>query len=352
MRMFLLLRRPVLREPLALQRWSRTSRAIAADVFELEPDYVYGKNRKPRLGYHKPEVFDPLSDQLYQSGYRDFPPTAIPEELKQVDALDPGAEDGAHHWPARTAGSGLSRARPTRTNPPGIEIEILQSIAKKHGWEIDIAWVNMATRFGPGGAGRRLFALDRQRHLRHRPRPRSNGRRSSHGRPPARLHQPFHEHRIRAGDAGRRRRARRRMDDVKARRPSRSACRPTRPMHEYVQAHGFEYVSFFQNYQVDQCTGSGRGGRRDDLVGSHLAGQAGASRSRVRDGQRLRSGPRNALEQRLGGQGEGDGVEAVHRRGICRDAQERRDQTHRRAVRDAVLSAVRATGGRRSIHDR
>ena len=26
-------------------------RAVAADVFELEPEYVYGKNRKPRFGY-------------------------------------------------------------------------------------------------------------------------------------------------------------------------------------------------------------------------------------------------------------------------------------------------------------
>ena len=59
----------------------------AADVFELEPEYVYGKNRKPRLGYRRPEVFDPLNDRLYQSGYRDYPPTAIPEEYRQLDSL-------------------------------------------------------------------------------------------------------------------------------------------------------------------------------------------------------------------------------------------------------------------------
>ena len=53
--------------------------AGAQDLYELQPQFVYGKNRKPTLGYRKPEVFDPLSDKLYQSGYRDFPPTSIPD---------------------------------------------------------------------------------------------------------------------------------------------------------------------------------------------------------------------------------------------------------------------------------
>jgi len=57
----------------------------AEQVIELQPEYVYGRNRKPRMGYRKPEVFDPLSDQFFQSGYRDFPP--IPDELKTVDAM-------------------------------------------------------------------------------------------------------------------------------------------------------------------------------------------------------------------------------------------------------------------------
>ena len=61
--------------------------AGAQERFELQPEYVHGKNRKPRIGYRKPEVFDPLSDQLYQAGYRDFPPTAIPDELRDVDAM-------------------------------------------------------------------------------------------------------------------------------------------------------------------------------------------------------------------------------------------------------------------------
>ena len=124
----------------------------AQEVFELEPVYVYGKNRRPKLGYTRPEVFDPLSDRVYQSGYRDYPPTAIPDELKEVDAMTRikgmkrilACADG-WFWPfSRTA---------RRNEPAGLEIELLQAIAKKHDWEVDMSWVNMATRFGPGAAG-------------------------------------------------------------------------------------------------------------------------------------------------------------------------------------------------------
>jgi ABC-type amino acid transport substrate-binding protein len=124
----------------------------AQEVFELEPVYVYGKNRRPRLGYTKPEVFDPLSDRVYQSGYRDFPPTAIPDELKDVDAMTRiqgmkrilACADG-WFWPfSRTA---------RKNEPAGLEIELLQAIARKHDWEVDMSWVNMATRFGPGAVG-------------------------------------------------------------------------------------------------------------------------------------------------------------------------------------------------------
>ena len=59
----------------------------ADTVFELEPEYVYGKNRKPRLGYVQPEVFDPLSDRLYQSGYREFRAHRDSGRAKDVDAM-------------------------------------------------------------------------------------------------------------------------------------------------------------------------------------------------------------------------------------------------------------------------
>src|SRR5215470_10462728 len=123
----------------------------AAEIFELEPEYVYGKNRKPRLGYRKPEVFDPLSDRLYQSGYRDYPPTAIPLELKQVDAMTRIQKMG--HILACADGWFWPFSRTARTQEPaGIDIEILHAIAKKHGWEVSVSWANTGTRFGLGPA--------------------------------------------------------------------------------------------------------------------------------------------------------------------------------------------------------
>ena len=121
----------------------------SAKVFELEPEYVYGRDRRPQIGYRKPEVFDPLSDRLYQSGYRNFAPTAIPDELKTVPAMERVQKMGrilacadAWFWPfSRTAHN---------NEPAGIEIEILQAIAKRHGWDLSIAWVNTGMRFGVG----------------------------------------------------------------------------------------------------------------------------------------------------------------------------------------------------------
>ncbi len=74
---------PLLLAAFALCTWP----ALAQERFELEPEYVYGKNRTPRLGYRKPEVFDPLIFRMFQAGYKDYPPTAIPDELKEVDAM-------------------------------------------------------------------------------------------------------------------------------------------------------------------------------------------------------------------------------------------------------------------------
>jgi ABC-type amino acid transport substrate-binding protein len=126
--------------------------AAAQDVFELETEYVYGRNRKPRLGYRKPEVFDPLSDRVYQAGYRDYPPTAIPDELKDVDAMT--RIKGMNRILACADGWFWPFSRTARKNEPaGLEVEILQTIARKHGWEVDMSWVNMVTRFGPGAPG-------------------------------------------------------------------------------------------------------------------------------------------------------------------------------------------------------
>ena len=126
-----------------------------------------------------------------------------------------------------------------------------------------------------GRAGRRLRPLDRQRHLRHRLRPHHHGRRSSHAGAPACIHAPVHEHRLRAGDARRGQRPRRRWTTsrhmhIKIGVPAYS------PMSEYAQSHGFEYDDLLPELPGDRCADPGRSRRGDDLVGRDLAG-AGSS---------------------------------------------------------------------------
>jgi ABC-type amino acid transport substrate-binding protein len=122
------------------------------EIFELEPEFVYGRNRGPSVGYRKPEVFDPLNDRLYRSGYKNYSPVGVPIELKKVDAMTRvkamktiiACADG-WFWPfSRTA---------RNNEPPGLEVELLNTIAAKHGWTVEMMWVNMRTRFGPGAPG-------------------------------------------------------------------------------------------------------------------------------------------------------------------------------------------------------
>jgi polar amino acid transport system substrate-binding protein len=221
--------------------------AAAEEVFELEVEYVYGKYRKPRLGYRKPEVFDPLSDRLYQSGYKDYPPTAIPDELKEADAMT--RVKGMRRILACADGWFWPFSRTARKNqPPGLEIEILQAIARKHSWEVDISWVNMVTRFGPGGAGGAygrsinkgicdiVLGLT------------ISG--DDHHMVPHQLAftRPFMSTGfvlVTQGPAT----GIRSLEDAKGRGVKVGVPAYT-PMHEYVQANGIPFESFFQNYQV------------------------------------------------------------------------------------------------------
>ena len=222
-------------------------RAIAQEVFELQPEFVYGKNRRPKIGYTKPEVFDPLSDQVYQSGYRDFPPTAIPDELKDVDAMTRikgmkrilACADG-WYWPfSRTA---------RRNEPAGLEIELLQNIAKKHGWEVDMSWVNMVTRFGPGAPGGAYSrsinkgVCDIVLGLT------ESG--DDHHMEPNKLvfTAPFMSTGfvlVTQGPA----KGLKTLDDAKAQN-IKVGVPAYSPMSEYAQANGIPYATFFQNYQV------------------------------------------------------------------------------------------------------
>ena len=123
-------------------------------IMQLQDEYVYGRHRGPKLGYIEPEVFEPLSDPLYRAGYKNYRPVGVTGEQMKMNAMDRTKDLGSilacadgWFWPfSRTA----------RDNEPaGIEVEILNSIAKKHDLNIDMMWVNMSTRFGygaPGGA--------------------------------------------------------------------------------------------------------------------------------------------------------------------------------------------------------
>ena len=317
--------------------------AVAADtVFELEPEYVYGRNRKPRLGYRKPEVFDPLSDRLYQSGYRDYPPTAIPDELKDVDAMTRVQKMGrimvcadGWFWPF---------SRTTRKNEPaGIEIELMQTIAKKHGWEVDVSWVNMATRFGPGSPGGAYSRsidkgiCDLVLGLT------ETG--DDHHNPSHRLvfTQPFMSTGfvlVTQGSA----KAAKNLDDVK-RMHLKIGVPAYSPMHEYVQAHGFEYETFFQNYQVIDALVRGK-------VDAAMIWSGAISQAKLEHPEaefEMAKGYVPVPEMRWNSvwviKEKRKRAEGVHRPGVRRDAQERRDQTHRGALRHAVLSAIRSTQG-------
>ncbi|MFN0313542.1 MAG: substrate-binding periplasmic protein [Burkholderiales bacterium] len=218
------------------------SEAQAQQVFELQPEYVYGKNRKPKMGYRKPEVFDPLSDEFYQSGYRDFP--AIPDELKEVDAMTRTQKLGrilvcadGWFWPfSRTA---------RKHEPPGIDIEIMQAIARKNNWDIGIMWANTGTRFGQGPAFHAtidrgvcdvfvgLTITGEDQHLSRHTMLFSNPYMSSGfvlvTQGPAKDVKT--------------------LDDVKAR-GIKIGVPVYSPIYRYVQANGFQYEGFYQSHMV------------------------------------------------------------------------------------------------------
>jgi ABC-type amino acid transport substrate-binding protein len=128
--------------------------AMAAEVQELEQEVVIGKRERdiPRLGYQTPEVFDPFTDILWQGGYRDYPPSEIPEGLKYATAMARTTKLGriavcadAFYWP-------FSHTMKT-SEPPGIDIEIVRRIAKRHDWRIEMMWApNTISRGGVGAA--------------------------------------------------------------------------------------------------------------------------------------------------------------------------------------------------------
>ncbi|MDA0237475.1 MAG: transporter substrate-binding domain-containing protein [Proteobacteria bacterium] len=151
LRFLLLVMLVIFVSPLTTQTFARDDEER---VLGLEDEYVYGRNRGPKIGYVEPEIFDPLSDPLYRAGYKNYRPIGVPDGFKKMTAMKRTEELGAilacadgWFWPfSRTA---------RKNEPAGLEIELLNAVAKKHDLKVEMMWVNMATRFGygaPGGA--------------------------------------------------------------------------------------------------------------------------------------------------------------------------------------------------------
>ncbi len=116
----------------------------ASAVPELDVEYVIA-NPRPRvadIGYKEPETFDPFTDRLYQGGFRyGGPPVEIPQEVRYLTAIGRAtamkrilACADAWYYPfSHTA---------VKSEPPGIDIEILSRIARRQGWEFSVMWAN------------------------------------------------------------------------------------------------------------------------------------------------------------------------------------------------------------------
>ena len=121
-----------------------TNAAQSDPIRVLEPEVVLGHRKRVRAD---PEVFSPAHNKLWLAGFKETFPSAIPEELKNVDALTRSKKLGrivacadAWYFPF----SVTARA----TEPPGIDIEILRAIAARHNWRVEIVWANT----GPGAS--------------------------------------------------------------------------------------------------------------------------------------------------------------------------------------------------------
>ncbi len=121
--------------------------AQSADVQELETETVIGKKQKWDPKKTHPEVFDPVNNERWRAGFRESFTTEIPEDFKTVDALTRiramkrivACADGWYFPFSRTA---------PKSEAPGIDIDILRDIAKRHEWKLDIVWANSGISLG------------------------------------------------------------------------------------------------------------------------------------------------------------------------------------------------------------
>lgn len=100
-------------------------------------------------------VKDPLHDPRYLGGLRDFAPPAIPDELKDADALTRAkalkrlvACADPYDYPSSEA----------TTTVTGYDVDLFKALAAAEGWEPMFFWVNTGTRGGFGRAFRQSIS--------------------------------------------------------------------------------------------------------------------------------------------------------------------------------------------------
>jgi ABC-type amino acid transport substrate-binding protein len=88
---------------------------------------------------------DPFKDSRYMSGFRDVAPSAVPEELRDADALT------RIKATRRISACGDPYAFPSTEvtdEPRGYDVDLLRKIAADAGWETQFVWVNTVNRGG------------------------------------------------------------------------------------------------------------------------------------------------------------------------------------------------------------
>ena len=138
---------PVVLAALLISLGAISKPVFSAEVQQLEPETVIGKKQKWDPKKTHPEVFDPVNNERWRAGFRESFTTEIPEELKKVDALTRiramkrivACADGWYYPFSRTA---------PKSEAPGIDIDILRDIAKRHEWKLDIVWANSGISLG------------------------------------------------------------------------------------------------------------------------------------------------------------------------------------------------------------
>lgn len=88
---------------------------------------------------------DPFRDPRYMSGYRDVAPAAVPDELRDADALT------RIQATRRISVCGDPYAFPATEitdEPRGYDVDLIRMIATAEGWDTQFVWVNTANRGG------------------------------------------------------------------------------------------------------------------------------------------------------------------------------------------------------------